>query len=275
MSSEKRGILRTLFAPRYDETSLFVMSITFIALYIINETMRSDLYKFASAAFRERERGSTAAGFVLLAICFIGGICFSIYHAFSSREKTVGDKAVMLFFAIPVTGGTGLYAGKWMLTNTGGWLMIFPVCNVIVSGVLLIKFARMITRGRIDVSCISDRDATRGEIILGLSVAAIIVGCCQYWFHLYWAVTFSICVAYASIVNEAVQGLVMPFVALRQTGEQQFRTACRDAIADCKLTLDEKHELTALAKSLAISRQLAKQLFDDEKRIFLKNRHRK
>ena len=54
--------------------------------------------------------------------------------------------------------------------------------------------------------------------------------------------------------------------------ELQFRTACKEALADGKLTVDEKHELKALAKSLKMPKETMKKLFDEEKEIFLRNR---
>ncbi len=54
--------------------------------------------------------------------------------------------------------------------------------------------------------------------------------------------------------------------------ELQFRTACKDALADGKLTVDEKHELKTLAESLKMSKETMKKLFDEEKKIFLLNR---
>ncbi len=57
--------------------------------------------------------------------------------------------------------------------------------------------------------------------------------------------------------------------------EQQFRTACKKALADGRLSLDEKHELKMLAKSLNISPETMKKLFEEEKKNFLRNRKEK
>ena len=54
--------------------------------------------------------------------------------------------------------------------------------------------------------------------------------------------------------------------------ELQFRTACKEALADGKLTVDEKHEFKTLAESLKMSTETVKKLFDEEKKIFLRNR---
>jgi ribosome-associated protein YbcJ (S4-like RNA binding protein) len=54
--------------------------------------------------------------------------------------------------------------------------------------------------------------------------------------------------------------------------ELQFRAACKDALADGKVTVDEKHELKTLAESLKMAKEAVKRLFDEEKAIFLRDR---
>ena len=48
----------------------------------------------------------------------------------------------------------------------------------------------------------------------------------------------------------------------------KFRTACKSALADGKLSLDEKHELATLGKSLKMSKQDIIRIFEDEKKSF-------
>jgi TPR repeat protein len=50
--------------------------------------------------------------------------------------------------------------------------------------------------------------------------------------------------------------------------ELRFRIACKNAISDGKVTLDEKDELRKLGNSLNLSREVMKRLFDDERGIF-------
>ncbi|UCE47977.1 MAG: SEL1-like repeat protein, partial [Phycisphaerales bacterium] len=55
---------------------------------------------------------------------------------------------------------------------------------------------------------------------------------------------------------------------LAREAELKFRIACKNALADGKVTVDQKKELKALAKSLKMPSQMVKQIFEDEKRIF-------
>ena len=56
--------------------------------------------------------------------------------------------------------------------------------------------------------------------------------------------------------------------------ELRFRRACKEAMADSKVTSDEKHQLNALARSLELSKTVAKKLYEDEKKLFLKSRRK-
>jgi hypothetical protein len=50
--------------------------------------------------------------------------------------------------------------------------------------------------------------------------------------------------------------------------ELKFRIACKNAITDGKVTFEEKHELKRLGKSLNLSREVMKRLFEVERGIF-------
>ena len=54
--------------------------------------------------------------------------------------------------------------------------------------------------------------------------------------------------------------------------ELRFRMACKDALADGKLTVDEKRQLDELAKTLELSGEVVKKFFEDEKKLFLRER---
>ena len=57
--------------------------------------------------------------------------------------------------------------------------------------------------------------------------------------------------------------------------ERRFRIACRNALSDRKVTLHEKDELIKLAKLLKMSGEITKQIFEEEKKIFLESRRKK
>jgi cbb3-type cytochrome oxidase subunit 3 len=192
----------SLLNPHYDEATLLAMSAIFVILCVADSTMRADLHKL----YPSHSDAGDRLAVLLLLLVFVGGIGFSVFHAFSKRNKSFPEKAAMLFFAVFVSGGIGLYAGNYMIQHSEGcWLLIFAVWNVIYSGLLLIKFALMFRTGPIDVSYVSDRNASPAQVLLALIAVVVIFICCRYWFGLHWAITFSICIAYTTSLDRAVR----------------------------------------------------------------------
>jgi hypothetical protein len=129
-------------------------------------------------------------------------MAFSIYHAFTKKDKGLGAKLAMLFWAIAICAGTGVYSGYVMIRypSPSGWLIICSVWNIIY-GCLLLIFLRY---EWIDIRSISDRDALLGEVILGLGAALIILVVCLYIFKLHWVISYSICLAYITGLSKGV-----------------------------------------------------------------------
>ena len=73
------------------------------------------------------------------------------------------------------------------------------------------------------------------------------------------------------------QILMVALEAGRKTtgGELKFRTACKEALANGKLTIYEKHELKTLAESLKMSNKAMKQILKDEVKIFRQSHPKK
>jgi hypothetical protein len=177
--------------PTYDELTVFLMSVSFILLVISNSAMRTFLWKFISDDWR-------SIFTVLIALVALG-VC--LYHPFTARKKSIGDKWLMLAVAVIANGGTGILAGNYMLEQTIGWLAIFPVWNII-NGIILLAMFRF---KAIDYRSISDRDTNTAEIILGLLVIISIYVACNFVYKLYWAVTLSVSVVYATSFSGALR----------------------------------------------------------------------
>ncbi len=134
---------------------------------------------------------------------FVLGIMFSLYHVFTTREKTDMEKTAMFFFAIFVNGFSGVVAGIHMLKDSHGILMVFPIWNIVNGALLLLMYRFEI----IDESSIVDDNATAFQVISGSMVVVATFIVCRFVFEMYWAITFSICVTYASNLNGMVQSL--------------------------------------------------------------------
>ncbi|UCF43975.1 MAG: hypothetical protein JSV99_03370 [Planctomycetota bacterium] len=207
---------RRWFIPKYDELTLFMMSVAFLLLFFSTGGLRSLLYKF----WREADlRGKF--GMPVAVLIFSVGIVLSLYHVFTERRKTEAEKFVMLFFAVLANAAGGILAGTHILSNWNDApciLMLFPLWNII-NGILLILLLRA---GEIDTSSISDENARSGEVIFGFVIILGIFVVCRFVFELYWALTFSICVVYATSFSDAlgaVFGRAEPLAA-ESTGKE-------------------------------------------------------
>jgi len=189
----------------FDEGSLFMISFSLLVLLVIDSNMRQDVHTFIS-----RLCGSSTLtaflGVCLLLVPFFAGLALSVFHAFSKREKTFFEKAAMLFFAVAVIAGTGLYAGWYIwISSSGFWLLIFAVWNIVYSGLLIVDFERIVFADEMDGDYVSDFDATFSEVLFGAIAAVIVIFCCRYRFGLHWAVTYSICTTFASGLGRAAR----------------------------------------------------------------------
>lgn len=185
------------FIPVYDELTLFLMAITLIILCIANASFQEQIHKWIG---RFHDGRVFVAGTILLA-----GMGLSIYHVFTAREKTDFEKWIMLFFAILANAGAGIISGWYVLKSNRiqDWQIVFPLWNIINGALLLLMLRFRI----IDEECVSDRDATAGEVIRGLIAIIIVFIFCNYVFKLHWAITFSICIVYATSFDRALQSV--------------------------------------------------------------------
>ena len=166
--------------PQYNEITLFLMSITCVLIY------------------------STKSWFNVTILLFAPGIAISVYHVFSHQRILEWEKGVMLFFACFVNFVSGVAAGIFVFTNFQyGLFLIFAVCNIINCLLLPLKFIE----GFIINDFISEDDAPLLEVAIGSIVIILTFIICNYICKMYWAITFSICVTYASNVNKNVMRL--------------------------------------------------------------------
>jgi hypothetical protein len=184
------------FIPVYDELSLFLMAITLILLCVANASFQEQIYKWSGEFHDGRV-------FVAAAI-LLSGMGLSIYHVFTTREKTDIEKWIMLLFAVFTNVGTGIISGWIVLTSSiRDWQIIFPIWNVINSILLVVMLRYRI----VDEECISDRDASLKEVVIGLIAVLAIFIFCNYVFKLHWAVTFSICIIYTTCLDKGLQSV--------------------------------------------------------------------
>jgi DNA-directed RNA polymerase subunit RPC12/RpoP len=193
--------------PTYDKLSLFLMVVTLILVYLTNKKM---IIEEVIGLVRRPSDGPVD----VIRPLYLSYVLLCLFIIFISRERTDFKKGLMVLFVVTVNAFTGIMAGIYMMKGTAGWLLVFPVWNII-NGVLLLLMLRF---NVIDEECISDREATLVQIILGLIAVLVIFILCNYVFKLYWAITFSICIVYTTSFDRALQNV---FPGLTHRGYEQ------------------------------------------------------
>jgi hypothetical protein len=166
-----------------------------------------------------------------LLLFFAGGLVLCLFHVFSGRKKTRIEKHAMLCFAIVSNAVCGILASLhilgispddprafsilhiWDMFNSADGpsvvsrlFLILPVWNILNCAFLLMS----LRVGLIDERNISDEQANRMEVLFGFIVTGCIFVVCQFLFKLYWAITFSICVIYATSFGDALGSVFHP-----------------------------------------------------------------
>lgn len=188
-----------LFVPRYDELSLYLMSLSFLLTLLADPRLRETVFFAFADNFDPRYFPLYALLFL-----FLAGLAFSIYHVFSSKKKTPGQKEAMLYFAVIINGLAGILAGARMFEDSPGLLLLFPVWNILNSLALLGMYWLRI----VNEETISDDNTPLVDVITGSVALAAIYGLCRL-LDLYWAFTFSICVAYATNLSSSFHRLLL------------------------------------------------------------------
>ena len=210
--------------PTFSDLSLFMIGLSFLLVFLCNESVRSGLYKILGGP---RKRFF----FIGLLLFFACGLVLCLFHVFFGRKKTKIEKHAMLCFAIMSNGVCGILASLhilgispddprafsilhfWdMLSSADGpslvsrLFLILPIWNILNCAFLLLS----LRAGLIDERNISDEQADRMEVLFGFIITGCIFVVCQFLFKLYWAITFSICVIYATSFGDTLGSVFHP-----------------------------------------------------------------
>ena len=200
MTSEFINGFRRIFAPSYDELTLFALSYTCV-LFFVSE-FRS-VFGYGNFVL-----SSNGIGPVLLILILTGGVCLSLYHSFSKRKKGRYEKQVMFLFAAIMNGFSGIWGGTYLLSKseTWNWIMIFPIFNIISSYLIF-----SVTRDRVlEEDCIDDKDVRLREVAFSTLIISIAFLITRHFLHWHWTATLSICVVYGTNLNRVIVNFMSP-----------------------------------------------------------------
>jgi len=131
----------------------------------------------------------------------IAGIGLSIWHVFIQREKTLTENYIMSAFVLFVNGMAGIAAGSEIFSTQLSVLNLFPLWNILLGIILLYQMA-------LDDNVVTNENATLHEVVIVTVFLLIVFGIGFYLLDFTWAMTFSVCVAYASASSFIVPWII-------------------------------------------------------------------
>jgi hypothetical protein len=197
--------------PRYDSLTLFALSFGFLLLFWIRSESQpmplpfvDDVSTSDVVGLLGQILGRVLAGYATVLIPpAVIGMLLSLVGVFYPRPKPKAIKWLMLCFAVVATGGTGLYAGYVAFASARGWLMVFPVWNMITAVLPPVLFRA----GLLDADIVLDTPARISQVVATMIAVTVLLLVCLYGFQLDWALSYSICVGYVMSLNHRITDL--------------------------------------------------------------------
>lgn len=191
----KKAILKFLF-PDYDELTLFLFSLVTL-LFLISGS--GSLYRMFLVSFKQDSIFHIILS-ILVVLVVLVIILLPVFHAFSKRKKRKWEKKVMLCAIVLVDYLVAWSVYDHLKGEFSTWLIIFPLVNAIQASVVAIG----LWYGFISSGKISDEDADNTEITISSIMLLVLFLVFHFKLHQYWAITFSVCVFYATFINKMV-----------------------------------------------------------------------
>ncbi len=177
------------FIPNYTEISLFLASLTFFTLAIIDRSFSSYLLNFMGSFKMFYFWGALLYGSVL-----------SIYYVFSPKEPPLKHKRIMLIFIILLTFIISLAGFALSFKEGLTFWIILPAINFLYSLFLFY----LLKSEKLDEKSIKNGKARTHEIIIGAIFVILICTVSNFILNNHWVITFSLSMTYTSLINKAV-----------------------------------------------------------------------
>jgi len=191
----KKAVLKFLF-PDYDELTLFLFSLVTL-LFVISSS--GSLFRLLRLALIQDSFFDIIMSFLFILVA-LAVIFLPVFHAFSKRKKRKWEKKVMLFAIVFIDYLVAWNVYDHLKGEFDTWLIIFPLINAVQASLVAIGlWYNLITSEKI-----SDEDADSTEIIISSILLMALFLVFHLILHQYWAITFSVCVFYATIINKIV-----------------------------------------------------------------------
>ncbi len=184
-------LISALGWPRsqYNELTAYLTALTCTILFIVHPDFRL----FLSGIYAGNHPIEDELALLALALIVISGFSLSIYHIFTVRPKSTIEKKFMGTFAIGANAIAGIMAALEEINSGTTLLILFPVWNILVGLIMLIQL-------RTGLFDITDENVTGFQAAAASLTLFLVYLVTDKFFHLTWAMTFSVCMFYSSSI---------------------------------------------------------------------------
>ena len=177
---------------KYNELFTYLTALTCVILFFTHPDFRQFLAQILKGVWGNGHIDDII-GFVVLGLIAILGFSLSLFHVFTIREKSSIEKYFMGAFAIGANSLADIEAGVEEINSVRSLLVLFPIWNIVMGIVMLIQI-------RFGKFTVTDENASLLEVS-GHSIALLVVfAIVNVAFHVTWAMAFSICLFYSSLI---------------------------------------------------------------------------
>jgi len=176
--------------PKPTEASLFVSSLTLILIACTYVEFWREIAYFGDG----RNGGKW---YLMILYAFLGAF-YSIYHAFSKRNKTPGEEETLKYFSVITLIMASLSSGVYVFKSQEFGFIFFSALNFLHALKLIVLSGKKHLGDRIQIST---RQAERKEIYLGIFVVLIIFGIEKYIYSTHWSILFSSVLFFWSLIG--------------------------------------------------------------------------
>lgn len=155
--------------------------------------------------------GKTTQTVIILGIAALLGFFLSFYHVFTTRPKSYFEKVLLSIFALGANGIAGVVAGFEILPVSWSIWAIFPIWNIVMGYSTLYQLG-------LDENLITDENVSLLEVFIASIVLLFVFFLAYFRLHLSWALTFSICMFYASLITPLLDWAIHYFLLQKRQG---------------------------------------------------------
>ncbi len=198
-----------LTKPIHNKLSTYLAALSCVILFLIHPDFRLLLSDIFDTAVQSKNIFELAK-FLISGSIVLWGFSLSLFYVFSKRERSSFEKYCMGVFVIGINAIASIVSGFEEIESGGSFLVLFPIWNIIIGFVMAIQL-------RFGYFEITDENVSLVQLAGASLILLVIFIITTSMFQFTWAMMFSICMFYSSLIFFLVR-LVLKRFYVRKAG---------------------------------------------------------